>query len=52
MNSEKSTESEEILEYRFASDESVEGDYSYNEAIMGESISDFLKEETSEASKS
>jgi hypothetical protein len=41
---EKNTESDEILEYRFGSEESDESDYSYNEAVMDESIADFLKE--------
>ncbi len=44
MNNEKNSESEEILEFRFASAENKESDFSYNEAIMDESIADFLKE--------
>ncbi len=47
MQDEKNTESEEILEFHFASDESLECDFSYNETIMGESIANFLKEEDS-----
>lgn len=44
MLKEKNTESDEILEYRFSSEESDESDFSYNEAVMDESIADFLKE--------
>ena len=44
MIKEKNTESEEILEFRFSSEESTESDFSYNEAIMDESIAEFLKE--------
>ena len=46
MGPEKKTESDEILEYRFANEDCGEGDYSYNEAIMDESLSDFLNEKT------
>lgn len=45
MQHEKSTESEEILEFRFANDESAETDYTYSEAVMSELISAFLKED-------
>ena len=48
MYQDKNTESEEILEYRFGSVDNSESDFSYNEAIMGESIADFLKEITDE----
>jgi len=41
---EKNTESEEILEYRFASEDHTERDFSYSEAIMDESLSDFLND--------
>lgn len=44
MQKEKNTESEEILEFRFSSEESDEGDFSYNETVMDESIADFLRE--------
>ncbi|MBU0518637.1 hypothetical protein KKA00_01850 [bacterium] len=44
MQNDKKTESEEILEYRYASKNNSEGDYSYNEAIMSESMKDLLKE--------
>ncbi|MCX6641012.1 MAG: hypothetical protein NTW14_11135 [bacterium] len=44
MHPEKNTESEEILEFRLASEEWTEDDFSYNEAVMDESIADFLKE--------
>jgi hypothetical protein len=47
----KNTESEEILEYRFASDDYEEGDFSYNEAIMDESMADFLNEEKTEPNR-
>lgn len=49
MEQDKNTESEEILEFHFASDENAESDFSYNEAIMGESMVDFLKEISTEA---
>jgi hypothetical protein len=48
MDRARNTESEEILEYRFSCDDNEEGDFSYNEAIMDESMADFLKEETAE----
>ena len=44
MDPEKNTESEDILDFRFASDNHEEDDFSYNEAIMDESMADFLKE--------
>jgi hypothetical protein len=44
MHPEKNTESEEILEFRLASEDWTEGDFSYNEAVMDESIADFLRE--------
>ena len=44
MKPEKTTESEEILEFRFASEDRTESDFSYNEAIMDESLTDFLNE--------
>jgi hypothetical protein len=44
MEQEKNTESEEILEFRFSSEDYNESDFSYNEAVMDESIADFLKE--------
>jgi hypothetical protein len=44
MKSEKTTESEEILEFRFASEENDESDFSYSEAVMDESLADFLSE--------
>ena len=48
MLREKNTESEEILEFRFSSEESSEDDFSYSEAIMDESIADFLKQDSPE----
>ena len=44
MDPEKNTESEDILDFRFSSNENEEGDFSYNEAIMDESMGEFLKE--------
>jgi len=44
MKPEKNTESEEILEYRFASEENDESDFSYSEAVMNESLVEFLTE--------
>ena len=44
----KNTESDEILEYRFSSEESSESDFSYNEAIMDEAMADFIKGEKPE----
>lgn len=44
MKPEKTTESEEILEFRFDSEDRGESDFSYNEAIMDESLVDFLNE--------
>ncbi len=44
MGPEKTTESEEILEYRFASEDHAESDFSYNEAVMDESLVNFLNE--------
>jgi len=41
---EKNTESEEILEYRFASEDNTESDFSYSEAVMNERLADFLNE--------
>ena len=52
MNQEKNTESEEILEYRFSSEEYNESDFSYNEAVMDESIADFLNEAPPGSSRS
>jgi hypothetical protein len=46
MGPEKTTESDEILEYRFAHEDCCEGDYSYNEAIMDESLAEFLNEKS------
>jgi len=48
MQNDKNTESEEILEYRYASKNNSEGDYSYNEGIMQESMKDLLKEDIEE----
>ncbi len=48
MYQDKNTESEEILEFRFESADNLESDFSYNEAVMGESIANFLKEIASE----
>ncbi len=45
MQNEKTTESEEILEFRFSNVERAETDYTYNEAVMSELISDFLKKD-------
>lgn len=49
MEPAKRTESEEILEFRFASEECTESDFSYSEAVMNESIADFLNEPPSES---
>jgi hypothetical protein len=48
MGPETTTESDEILEYRFESQDCSEGDYSYNEAIMDESLTDFLSEKSAD----
>jgi hypothetical protein len=48
MGPETTTESDEILEYRFGNQDCCEGDYSYNEAIMDESLTDFLREKPDE----
>lgn len=52
MSQGKNTESEEILEYRFSSEEYNESDFSYSEAVMDESIADFLNEEPPGSSRS
>ena len=44
MEPDKKSESEEILEYRFASEDTEESDFSYNEALMNESLTDLLNE--------
>jgi hypothetical protein len=41
---EKSSESEEILEYRFASEDTAESDFSYSEAVMDEALTHLLNE--------
>ncbi len=48
MGPERNTESEEILEYRFASEDNSESDFSYSEAVMDESLADFLNEKSTE----
>ncbi len=42
MRPDKKTESEEILEYRYAREDSDEGDFSYSETIMDESLAELL----------
>ena len=40
MEPEKNSKSEEILEYRFASEDTEESDFSYSEALMNEALTD------------
>ncbi len=49
MKPEKTTESEEILEFRFVSEDRTESDFSYNEAVMDESLVEFLGEKPPES---
>ena len=44
MEPDKKSESEEILEYRFASEDTEESDFSYSEGLMNESLTDLLNE--------